>query len=111
MRVSLSWIFSRHSPSRFGTAIKPKTREAIMAAVARRLENDGLAQLSFTEIAREADVGESTVYRYYPNKEVLLEAFWTGRRKPSSVTATRKIFMNWKTGSAPTSFASTSVSR
>ncbi|TFW18128.1 TetR/AcrR family transcriptional regulator [Duganella callida] len=55
---------------------KAKTREAIMAAVARRLENDGLAQLSFTEIAREADVGESTVYRYYPNKDALLEAFW-----------------------------------
>lgn len=55
---------------------KTKTREAIMAAVARRLENEGLAQLSFTEIAREADIGESTVYRYYPNKEVLLEAFW-----------------------------------
>lgn len=56
---------------------KAKTRENILMAVARRLENHGLANLSFAEIAREADIGESTVYRYFPSKELLLEAFWT----------------------------------
>jgi AcrR family transcriptional regulator len=56
---------------------KAKTYEKILAAVARRLENDGLANLSFLEIAREADIGESTVYRYFPSKELLLEAFWS----------------------------------
>ncbi|WDZ98345.1 TetR/AcrR family transcriptional regulator [Herbaspirillum sp. WKF16] len=55
---------------------KSRTRENILQAVASRLESSGLAQLSFAEIAREADIGESTIYRYFANKEALLEAFW-----------------------------------
>jgi AcrR family transcriptional regulator len=55
---------------------KSRTRENILQAVATRLERDGLAQLSFAEIAREAEIGESTIYRYFPNKDALLEAFW-----------------------------------
>ena len=55
---------------------KSRTRENILQAVANRLEHDGLAQLSFAEISREAEIGESTIYRYFPNKEALLEAFW-----------------------------------
>lgn len=55
---------------------KSRTRENILKAVASRLESTGLAQLSFAEIARQADIGESTIYRYFANKDVLLEAFW-----------------------------------
>ncbi|MGF6771686.1 AcrR family transcriptional regulator [Paraburkholderia sp. GAS199] len=55
---------------------KLRTREAILDAVARCLESDGLANLSFAQIAREAGVGESTAFRYFPTKEALLDAFW-----------------------------------
>ena len=55
---------------------KARTRESLLDAVARCIEHDGLANLSFGQIAREAGVGESTAFRYFPNKEALLEAFW-----------------------------------
>lgn len=55
---------------------KARTRERILQAVAARLEQDGLAHLSFAQIAEAAEVGESTVYRYFANKETLLAAFW-----------------------------------
>lgn len=55
---------------------KARTRENILGAVALCLENDGLANLSFAQIAREAGVGESTAFRYFPTREALLEAFW-----------------------------------
>lgn len=55
---------------------KAKTRERILQAVAARLKQDGLAHLGFAQIAEAAEVGESTVYRYFANKEILLSAFW-----------------------------------
>lgn len=55
---------------------KARTRESILGAVALCLESDGLANLSFAQIAREAGVGESTAFRYFPTKEALLSAFW-----------------------------------
>lgn len=63
-------------PSGLRDRHKARTRENILDAVARRLESDGLANLSFAQIAREAGVGESTAFRYFPTKEALLEAFW-----------------------------------
>src|ERR1700753_1369490 len=57
---------------------REETREQILAAVARQLEAGCLMEeLSFAEIARDAGVGERTVYRHFPTKEALLGAFWS----------------------------------
>jgi glycosyltransferase involved in cell wall biosynthesis len=55
---------------------KAATREQIMRAVARRLENGALDDLGFADVAEEAGVGERTVYRHFSTKEALLGAFW-----------------------------------
>jgi len=55
---------------------REQTREHILRAVGRQLETRSLEDLSFAEIARDADVGERTVYRHFPTKEALLGAFW-----------------------------------
>ena len=55
---------------------RAQTRELIMRAVGRQLETRSLEDLSFSEIARDAGVGERTVYRHFPTKEALLGAFW-----------------------------------
>src|SRR3954465_9301545 len=51
-------------------------REQILRAVGQQLETRSLEDLSFAEIARDAGVGERTVYRHFPTKEALLGAFW-----------------------------------
>ena len=53
-----------------------QTREQILRAVGHQLETRSLEDLSFAEIAEDADVGERTVYRHFPTKEALLGAFW-----------------------------------
>jgi len=55
---------------------REETREQILRAVGRQLEAGPLEDLSFSEIAKDAKVGERTVYRYFPTKEALLGAFW-----------------------------------
>jgi glycosyltransferase involved in cell wall biosynthesis len=55
---------------------REETREQILRAVGRQLETSPLEDLSFAEIAKDAGVGERTVYRYFPTKEALLGAFW-----------------------------------
>src|SRR5689334_13588872 len=55
---------------------REETREQIMRAVGHQLEAGRLDDISFAEIARDAGVGERTVYRYFPTKESLLGAFW-----------------------------------
>jgi glycosyltransferase involved in cell wall biosynthesis len=55
---------------------REETRAQILRAVGRQLENRSLEDLSFAEIARDAGVGERTVYRHFPTKEALLGAFW-----------------------------------
>src|SRR6185503_19008635 len=55
---------------------REETREQILRAVGHQLEQGPLEDLSFAEIARDAGVGERTVYRYFPTKESLLGAFW-----------------------------------
>lgn len=52
------------------------TREAILDAVERRLEEDGLDELTFLQVAQEAGVSDRTVYRHFPTREALLDAFW-----------------------------------
>src|ERR1700755_1093959 len=56
---------------------REETREQILRAVARQLEAGEMEDLSFAEVAKEAGVGERTVYRHFPTKEALLGAFWT----------------------------------
>jgi glycosyltransferase involved in cell wall biosynthesis len=55
---------------------REETREQILRAVGRQLEAGRLDDLSFADIAKDAGVGERTVYRYFPTKEALLGAFW-----------------------------------
>jgi glycosyltransferase involved in cell wall biosynthesis len=55
---------------------REETREQILRAVGQQLESRSLEDLSFAEIARDAGVGERTVYRHFPTKEALLGAFW-----------------------------------
>ncbi len=55
---------------------REETREQILRAVARQLETRSLEDLGFAEIAKEAGLGERTVYRHFPTKEALLGSFW-----------------------------------
>ena len=61
---------------------REETREQILRAVGRQLETRSLEDLSFAEIARDAGVGERTVYRHFPTKEALLGAFWAVVNEP-----------------------------
>src|SRR5262245_29501 len=56
---------------------RQETREQILRAVAHQLEAGEMEDLSFAEVAKDAGVGERTVYRYFPTKEALLGAFWS----------------------------------
>ncbi len=49
-----------------------RTRRAIKAALLELLREMPLEQLSIREIAERADVGYTTFYRHYPDKETLL---------------------------------------
>lgn len=56
--------------------MKPKDAkkiEAIAAAVYRLAARRGLAAITLADIAREAGVGTSTLYVYYPSREELLD--------------------------------------
>jgi glycosyltransferase involved in cell wall biosynthesis len=56
---------------------RQETREEILRAVARQLDKGAIEDLNFAELAKDAGLGERTVYRYFPTKEALLGAFWT----------------------------------
>ncbi len=56
------------------------TAETILAAVGRCLEDVELAELTFTQVARMAGLGERTIYRHFPNKEVLLDNWWRAHK-------------------------------
>jgi len=67
---------------------RAETREQIMRAVGRQMERGGLEDVSFAEVAKDAGLGERTVYRYFPTKEALLGAFWAWMQ--SEATAPEK---------------------
>lgn len=52
------------------------TRDAILEATGLLVETEGLDALSYAAIAARAGVQERTVYRHFPTKGELLEAFW-----------------------------------
>lgn len=55
---------------------KEATRQRILEAAHTLMAEHGLEQLSFAAVAKAAGVQERTVYRHFPNKDVLFEAFW-----------------------------------
>ena len=55
---------------------KAATRDQILRAVGARLESGPLDEISFADIAKDAGVGERTVYRHFPTREALLGAFF-----------------------------------
>jgi AcrR family transcriptional regulator len=52
------------------------TRKRILDAVGRMMSQPGMPELTFSAIATEAEVAERTIYRHFPTKEAILEAFW-----------------------------------
>ncbi len=62
--------------SSFHERTRNASREAILEAVERRLSHADLDELTFAQVATEAGVAERTVYRHFPTKNELLEAFW-----------------------------------
>jgi AcrR family transcriptional regulator len=55
---------------------KLATRQRILDAAGRFMQDRGLAEFSFAAIAAEAGVKERTVYRHFPNKDALLAGLW-----------------------------------
>ncbi len=62
--------------SRVRQGQREATRDAILKALRRRMEHGQLEDVSFAELAADADVGERTVYRHFPTREALLGDFW-----------------------------------
>lgn len=50
------------------------TRELILQALAQQLAEEGLQDFSIADAAQRAGVATRTIYRYFPNREVLLDA-------------------------------------
>jgi AcrR family transcriptional regulator len=60
---------------RAGERDRPRTEEAILAAVGRLLESSGFDDLGVNAVAREAGVDKVLVYRYFGKLPELLRAF------------------------------------
>jgi AcrR family transcriptional regulator len=69
------------SPARYSSALREKqkagTRDLILEAVGRCMQDRGLEDLSFADVAASAAVSERTVYRHFPTKDALLDAYWS----------------------------------
>jgi AcrR family transcriptional regulator len=68
-------------PSTLRARQKAATVELILDAVARCLKQMSLSDVTFPAIAKEAGIGERTIYRYFPTREALLDAFWAAHMK------------------------------
>ena len=51
---------------------KARTRQAIADAAARLFAERGYEQVAVSDVAREAEVSEQTVYNYFPTKDQLV---------------------------------------
>lgn len=59
-----------------GRARSDASRIAILNAALRLLETQNLQQITIESIAREAEVGKATIYRWWPSKaSIVIEAF------------------------------------
>lgn len=74
-----------HSPLRQAQA--GETRERLLRAAARLLEDNPDSPLAFADLARAAGVQERTAYRHFPSKEALLDAFWAWVNERAGFTA------------------------
>lgn len=52
-----------------------RTRQQLFDAIAELVAERGVDELTYAEIAERAGVGERTVYRHFPSRDVLLEEF------------------------------------
>jgi AcrR family transcriptional regulator len=61
---------------------KEATRQRILSAAGKLMEDRGLEEFSFASIAKEAGVKERTVYRHFPTKTALIESLcgWFQKR-------------------------------
>ena len=57
-------------------------RAATMDAMARLVAQRGLAQVTMSQIAEEADIGRATLYKYFPDVQAILTA-WHERQVTS----------------------------
>lgn len=62
------------SPSKAAPTKGEQTRQAILAAAIARFGRDGFRATSVADIAREAGVGGTVAYAYFPSKEALFLA-------------------------------------
>jgi len=72
---------------------KRATRQRILEAAGRLMEDRGLQEFSFAAIAAEAGVKERTVYRHFRNKDALLAGLWEwfqGRVHYGSIARTKE---------------------
>ena len=67
-----------------------ETKEAIFRAATEQLADHGLADFHIPRLAEAAGVSIRTVYRYFPTKDALLEAFahWLDDQVGSTMTTT-----------------------
>jgi AcrR family transcriptional regulator len=70
--MKLAKLSSYESPLR--AEQKAATRQRILDAAGKLMEDRGLEEFSFAAIAKEAGVKERTVYRHFPSKNVLIES-------------------------------------
>lgn len=52
----------------------PETAERILTATASVMHDHGIIRLSLEDVARRAGLSRQTLYRYFPSKQVLLDA-------------------------------------
>jgi AcrR family transcriptional regulator len=62
-------------PTRVPPSAEQSTRRRILAATFVVLARSGRKRLMLSEVAAEAKVSRPTLYRYFPSKEELLDAF------------------------------------
>ena len=58
---------------------KQETRRKIIASAADLFVLQGYDQTSMKQIAREAGIGDATIYKYFPNKDKLIIGFYEVR--------------------------------
>ncbi len=79
--------------------LKKTSKTAILKAVAAVITDDGLS-LSMGELAEKAGVGRATLYRYFPNRNQLLESIRDMALEEISDVITKTAASNLKTREA-----------